>query len=327
MSGSSSYLGAYLTDNPARNNAGSMSAFKSNYDAFTSLIGARPRFYDTYTDNGQGAAGLPASAEWEAKSFAQTGDAYVGPSSGTTPVVGVPLSDSSAQWGSVDTFYQAIISGSLDADYKGIVDAWANNGYKTVEFRLGYEFTGGFMPWSPEDSSNPNANADFVRAFQHLADIMHSEASADGTTAKIVWCPAIRQGTSYDIRTLYPGDQYVDVISTDLYSGGAPNGLTDWAAGGTTQDSDPATWASKPGNYEHYWQYQELLARQSHAWIRPERMVHPEHDRLRQAAQQAARDRRGRGRLLGHARVPDLARHRDRGRASRGRGDRSCEHL
>ena len=257
MSGSSSFLGAYLTDNPARNDPGSMSAFRSDYDAFARLMGARPRFYDAYTDNGQGAAGMPASAEWEAESFAQTGDAYVGPNSGTTPVVGVAMSDSSAQWGSVDTFYQKIISGSLDAAYKGIVDAWARNGYKTVEFRLGYEFTGGFMPWSPEASSNPNANADFVKAFQHLANLMHSEASVDGATAKIVWCPAIRQGTSYDIRTLYPGDQYVDVISTDLYSGGMPNGYVDWATGGTTVDPNYATWASKPANYNHYYQYQD----------------------------------------------------------------------
>ncbi len=259
MSGSSgpSYLGAYFNDNPGRNDAGAMNAFKADYDAFTTLMGARPKFYNTYTDNGQGAAGLPASATWAAQSFAQTGDTYVGPNSGTTPVVGVPMSDSSGQWGSVDNYYQQIISGSLDADYKGIVDAWAQSGYKATEFRLGYEFTGGAMPWSPENSSDPNAKADFVKAFQHLADIMHSEAAADGTTAKIVWNPLPRQGTSYDIRTLYPGDQYVDVISTDVYSGGVPNGLTDWATGGTTQDPDFATWASKPANYAHYYQYQD----------------------------------------------------------------------
>ena len=259
MSGSSgpSYLGAYFNDNPGRNDAGAMNAFKADYDAFTTLMGARPKFYNAYTDNGQGAAGLPASATWAAQSFAQTGDTYVGPNSGTTPVVGVPMSDSSGQWGSVNNYYQQIISGSLDADYKGIVDAWAQSGYKATEFRLGYEFTGGAMPWSPENSSDPNAKADFVKAFQHLADIMHSEAAADGTTAKIVWNPLPRQGTSYDIRTLYPGDQYVDVISTDVYSGGVPNGLTDWATGGTTQDPDFATWASKPANYAHYYQYQD----------------------------------------------------------------------
>ncbi len=258
MSGSSSsFLGAFFTDNPARDDSGAMSAFRSDYNAFTALMGTRPRFYDAYTDNSQQAAGLANSAEYAAESWAQTGNSYVGPNSGTTPVVGVPMSDSSGQWGTVDTYYQEIISGSLDADYKGIVDAWARNGYKTVEFRFGYEFTGGFMPWSPEDSSNPNANADFVKAFQHLANIMHTEAAADGATAKIVWCPAIRQGTSYDIRTLYPGDQYVDVISTDLYSGGTPNGLTDWASGGTTQDSNFAIWASKPANWNYYYQYQD----------------------------------------------------------------------
>src|SRR4051812_2126587 len=217
-------LGTYV-GNPDGSSVSAEQAFEGRYDAFVKdMGGARPKYIDAFTDWGRGAAGLPGSAGFTAWSFAKTGNLYVGPGSGTIPVVGIPMSDASGQWSTVDTYYKQIISGSLDADYKGIVDAWAQNGYKTIEFRLGYEFTGGFMPWSPDASSNPAAaRPDFVKAFQHLADLIHSQATADGATAKIVWNPALRNGSSYDVQTLYPGDQYVDVISTDIYSGGTPN--------------------------------------------------------------------------------------------------------
>ncbi len=254
-SGTAFGLGAYLDGQPNGNDAAANTYFEQQYDAFTKLMGVRPQYYDFYTDNGQGgAAGLAGSAGWAAWSAAQTGDNYVGPGSGTIPVVGVPMSDGSGQWGTVDNYYQQIISGALDADYKGIVDAWATNGYKTVQFRPGYEFDGTFMGWSPYSDNTAQTNADFVKAFQHVADLVHSEGKADGITAQVVWNPAAMNWTQGDVTQLYPGDQYVDIISLDEYSNIWTGDFTNWSKGANAQ-IDPATWAADPVDRAHFWQY------------------------------------------------------------------------
>ena len=144
------------------------------------------------------------------------------------------------------------MSGQLDAAYTAIVDGWAGQGYKNVEFRIGYEFNGS-MAWTP--AANGSNNADFVAAWQHIATLIHSEGAKDGITAKTVWDPSTRNGSRYDVQTLYPGDQYVDVISADIYGGGTPNNLVDFATGGTTVDSTYAAWAAKPANLGHYYLY------------------------------------------------------------------------
>jgi len=251
----SGFTGVYLTDQPNGNDPSATARFETEYTQFTTLMGARPKYYVAYTDNSQGAANMPGNAGWGSWSFALTGASYVGPTSGTIPVIGVPMSDPSGQWGTVDTFYQEVISGSLDADYKGIVDGWFGQGYTNVVFRPGYEFTGTTMAWSPDNSTNPNNHADFVAAFQRIVNDLRAECTLKGVTCKISWCTAGRQGSSYDISTLYPGDSYVDLISTDIYSGGTPNSLKNWGTGGTTNAANVAAWYATPGDADHYYQW------------------------------------------------------------------------
>jgi hypothetical protein len=246
-------LGVYLDGQPDKSSAANQAYFEQQYNAFVKLMGARPSLYNGFTDNSKGAAGLPGSAAYGAGSFAQTGAAYVGPTSGTIPLIGVPMSDPSAQYSTVDTYYKEVIAGNLDADYTGIVDAWAKAGFKTTEFRVGYEFNGS-MAWTP--ASNGSNNADFVAAWQHIANLIHTQGSKDGIKAETVWNPATANGSSYDIQSLYLGDQYVDVISSDAYGGGHPNNLVDYATDGKTIDSSYAVWASKPANLEHYFLYE-----------------------------------------------------------------------
>ncbi len=105
---------------------------------------------------------------------------------------------------------------------------------------------------------NGSDNADFVKAWQHIASLIHSEGTKDGITAKTLWNPATTNGSSYDVQTLYPGDQYADVISVDIYGGGTPNNLVDFATGGTTVDSSYAVWAAKPANIQHYYLYENF---------------------------------------------------------------------
>ncbi len=250
-------LGAYLNAQPDRSSATNETNFEQQYSSFTSLMGTRPQFYNAYTDFTQSPSLWPSSASFAATSFAQSGTNFVGPGSGTIPVIGVPMATNAygPSTADPDPFYKQIISGALDANYTGIVDSWANAGFKTAEFRIGYEFNGS-MPWTP--AANGSDNADFVAAWQHIANLIHSEGTKDGITAKTVWNPSTANGGAYDVQTLYPGDQYVDVVSTDVYGGGNPNNLVDFATGGTTVDSSYAVWAAKPANVQHYYLYENF---------------------------------------------------------------------
>lgn len=254
-------LGVYV-GNPNGNDPTAEAAFQSQYNAFVKdMGGARPQFMDTFTDFSQDPSQWGANASWDAWSWAMSGNDYVGPGSGTVPVVGVPLASNDGGWGNVDTFYQQIIAGDYDADYKAIVDAWATNGYKTVQFRVGYEFNGNFMAWGPGNSSSPTVDADFISAFQHVANLIHQEGAADGITAQVVWNPADINWDSVAPTQLYPGNQYVDIISTDAYSPAYPLDLTTWSSATAStpgpQAASPSAWAASTTDLEHYWQYSD----------------------------------------------------------------------
>ena len=230
-----------------------MPNLRSTFDQFSTILGVRPKFMDAFTDNSQGDPSTWVSnAGWAAWSWAKTGSAYVGPGSGIVPVVGIPMSWPGESGSSVDAAYQDIASGKYDAAFKGIVDDWIDEGYKTIQFRIGYEFNIGSIPWAVFNSSSPTAGQDFVAAFQRIANIVHSEAKALGATAQVVWNPGT--WVSGNTTQLYPGDQYVDVMSLDEYSPTWTTDFTNWAGGGT-QQVDPATWVSNPVNREHFWQY------------------------------------------------------------------------
>lgn len=247
-------LGIYV-GNPGGSNVAQENAFESQFNAFVAdMGGARPTFMDAYTDFTQDPSQWASNAQYGAWTFTQTGSAFAGPGSGMTPVVGVPLASNAGGWSNVDTFYKQIIAGQYDGDYKGIVDAWAKAGYGTVQFRIAYEFNGSFMPWSPGNSSSPTAAADFVAAFQHVATLIHTESAVDGIKGQVVWNPADINNNGVDPTTLYAGDKYVDIISTDTYSPLYPNDYTDWS-GGTTKQLTPAAWGANAADRAHFWQY------------------------------------------------------------------------
>ena len=259
MSGSATKfpLGFY-SSNPNGSDAAANATFETNYDSFTSVMGARPQFMDSFVDFGQDPSQWASNAGWTAWSWAQTGSAYVGPGSGTTPVVGVPMASNAGGWANADTFYQQIVAGQYDADYAGIVDAWAGAGYKTMDLRLGYEFDGNFMPWGPGNSSSPAANADFVKAWQHLADLVHAEGVKDQVTVNTVWNPADINYSGADVMSLYPGSRYVDIIGTDSYSPEYALDTTNWASavgGGIVSTSGTPSPAQQAINNAHYWTY------------------------------------------------------------------------
>ena len=216
--------------------------------------GAKPTTMNAFTDFTQDPSLWAGNMAFTADSWAKS--PVVGTS--ITPVIGIPMSDNKHWAGNAagstnDDFFKGIINGTYDADYKGIVDSWANDGFKTIELRLGYEMDGSFMPWSM--GNDAATQGDWVKAFQHLSTLMHGEAKADGITAKVVWNPATSTQSTLSVQAAYPGDAYVDVISIDDYSPLYPKGYYDWAKNDGTVDPNIQTWWANPINREHFWSH------------------------------------------------------------------------
>ena len=248
-------LGVYVA-NPDGNDASKEQYFETSYNAFVKdMGGAHPLFFNAFTDFSQDPSQWAANASWTAWSANLSGAAYVGSASGATPVVGVPMASTVGGKVDPDGYYQNIIPGKYDEAYRGVVDAWAGQGYKTVEFRNCWEFNGPFMPCDPVNSSSPTAVADFITAFRHIADIEHSQGKNDGLVVKVEWNPDSINWTGFDVSSAYPGDTYVDIISVDAYSSVYPRDLTNWSDGGKEQVADLATWVANPANRAHFWQY------------------------------------------------------------------------
>jgi hypothetical protein len=163
----------------------------------------------------------------------------------------------------VNAFYESVLAGKWDRGFRGVVDAWADNGYKVVFFRIGYEFNGSFMAWSPLNARTPDAIANFAKAWEHIADSLHAEGAAKNVTVKTVWNPATMTPTVSDhVLDCYPGDRTVDFVGIDIYSNiWTPDPSPDWSSGGQTKISI-SDWIANNLNRAHFWQYTNAQPRQ-----------------------------------------------------------------
>jgi len=105
-------------------------------------------------------------------------------------------------------------AGAYDARWIDQLDvlrsSWGNRPAGAVYLRFAHEFNGSWYPWRVTPADAVNFTAAWVRwaglARQHFPG------------ARIVWCPNAGSSYDYDVRTLYPGDQVVDVIGVDQYN-------------------------------------------------------------------------------------------------------------
>ena len=247
-------LGVFV-GNPHSDDAAAESKFQTDFNNFVSVMGgARPTTMNAFVDFWQDPSQWAGNAAFTAGAWAKS--PVVGTS--ITPIIGIPMSDNKHWAGNAagftnDDFFKGIINGSYDAAYSGIVDSWANAGFKTMELRLGWEMEGSFMPWFMGNDSA--TQGDWVKAFQHLSTLMRAEAKADGVTAKVVWNPGSATQSKLSIQAAYAGDAYVDVISIDNYSPLYPKGYYDWAKNDGTVYPDKQTWWADPINREHFWSH------------------------------------------------------------------------
>lgn len=134
---------------------------------------------------------------------------------------------SGAHWGSWDklidlapggmvkgmTWAQAA-NGDLDAHWRAILEsvktAWGSRSTDLLNIRPFHEFNGNWYPWSVTAGDLDNFRAGWARWVTLQREILPG--------SHVAW--SINAGTlqSYDIRSAYPGDDLVDVISIDSYN-------------------------------------------------------------------------------------------------------------
>jgi hypothetical protein len=108
----------------------------------------------------------------------------------------------------------------ISGRYDDFIREWAGdaNRYGQPFFlRFNWEMNGDWFPWA--EGANGNRPGEYVSAWRHVHDIF-SEVGA--TNANWVWCPNVDfEGKLQDLRSLYPGDDYVDWTCLDGYNSGS----------------------------------------------------------------------------------------------------------
>jgi hypothetical protein len=196
----------------------------SEWNSLTHVMGQAPTMMLTYIDLTHPLSEwVSADTAWEISSFA------LGPwlPGEVAPIIGIPLA---LQGDNADTDFKAIISGQWDQTLHGVFQAWANAGYKSIDIRPGHEMNGNWYPWSVTSQNV----ADYVAAFQHVANLAHSFV---GLSIKVVWSPNAVTYTTLPVSSYYPGNASVDVIGIDEY--GPPLGT----------DALPSAVSTGPADY------------------------------------------------------------------------------
>ena len=104
---------------------------------------------------------------------------------------------------------QVTASGANDGSFLAVARTLRDAGYPTAVIRLGWEFDGGWMPWSSMGNEGL-----FIQTYRHVHDLFTSVSSG----FRFDW-----NGTAGFLApqfSAYPGDAYVDIIGLDVYDRG-----------------------------------------------------------------------------------------------------------
>lgn len=149
-------------------------------------------------------------------------------------------------WLSAGESWASAAAGAYDGRWttfwQRLAQYWAPRDPSLLYVRLAHEYNITSSPWRVV----PGQEANFVTAWRRWHAIKQSILPS----ANLSWCPNCGSSyhASYDIRSTYPGDAYVDVVSTDWYNnwpwvnteaafltkinqtetGGAPVGIERW---------------------------------------------------------------------------------------------------
>ncbi len=149
----------------------------------------------------------------------------------TTPMEGlrahgtIPFfswSSSSVSEGTHDPRFQLakVAKGRYDQYIRSFAHSAAEWGHPFF-LRFNWEMNGNWFPWS--EGVNGNSKGEYVAAWRHVHDIFDQEGA---TNATWVWCPDV--GELQDLRSLYPGNKYVDWTCLDGYNWGTRYYWSHW---------------------------------------------------------------------------------------------------
>lgn len=117
--------------------------------------------------------------------------------------------------------------GLYNEHYRNVAQRLA--GYRpgdaVIYVRTGWEFNGGWFPWTVHGGRGE----DFKKAFQQFVTTFRSVSPR----FRFDWCPAVGDqvyggdGKPVKLANYYPGDEYVDVIGLDIYDESKYNKILD----------------------------------------------------------------------------------------------------
>ncbi|HEU5254028.1 MAG TPA: glycosyl hydrolase [Solirubrobacterales bacterium] len=103
--------------------------------------------------------------------------------------------------------------------YDGYIRDWAKDAKRWGRpffLRFNWEMNGDWFPWA--EGTNGNRRGEFVRAWRHVHDLF---AEVGATNPIWVWCPNVDfEGNLQDLRSVYPGGDYVEWTCLDGYNSG-----------------------------------------------------------------------------------------------------------
>ncbi|HEU5104583.1 MAG TPA: glycosyl hydrolase [Solirubrobacterales bacterium] len=107
----------------------------------------------------------------------------------------------------------------ISGRYDGFIRDWATDARRWGRpffLRFNWEMNGDWFPWA--EDANGNRPGEFVRAWRHVHDIF---SDAGATNPIWVWCPNVDFEDKFrSLRSLYPGDDYVEWTCLDGYNSG-----------------------------------------------------------------------------------------------------------
>lgn len=160
------------------------------------------------------------------------------------------------------TTWQEIINGQHDDIFANLVGICKAAGCTKLIYRASIEFNNDAFADSINKAPASSAGAQFdtwIACFRRIANVMHS---LDTPTFKtlIAWNPNYQNFNvpgGCDIRRLYPGNSYVNVLTLDIYNNiYTDQDHSDWNADGTfagTHSADLTTWLNKANNRYKFW--------------------------------------------------------------------------
>jgi beta-mannanase len=108
-----------------------------------------------------------------------------------------------------------VIAGKYDSYIREFAEGAKEWGHPFF-LRFNWEMNGNWFEWS--EGVNGNQPGEYASAWRHVHDIFAEVGAANATW---VWCPNVDpEGNMQDLRSLYPGDAYVDWTGLDGYNSG-----------------------------------------------------------------------------------------------------------